>query len=130
MPCDFPEHHGSGDGFNPMAVVVVVVAAALLAGVITALIHIVAVALTFIGLGAVAAGVIAVPLWLRRARERRAMMAAGRYVPFMQPAPRRQFGAQQPPPASLDGGQHLHLHLGGLSASERDEVIRQLRGGQ
>jgi hypothetical protein len=27
-------------------------------------------------------------------------------------------------------GQHLHLHLGGLSAAERDEVMRQLRGGQ
>jgi hypothetical protein len=127
MPCDFPEHHGSGGGFNPMAVVVVVAVAALAAGVITALIHIIAMALTFIGLGAVAAGVIAVPLWLRRGRERRAMMA-GRYVPWMQPPQqRRQLGAQQPP-ASVDGGQHLHLHLGGLTPAERAEVMRQLRG--
>jgi hypothetical protein len=129
MPCDFPEHHGSGGGFNSLAVAVVVGAAALLAGVITAIIHIVAIALTFIGLGAVAAGVIAVPLWLRRGRERRAMMA-GRYVPFMQPPPQRhQLGGQQPP-AGLDGGQHLHLHLGELSPAERAEVMRQLRGGQ
>ena len=27
-------------------------------------------------------------------------------------------------------GQHLHLHLGGLSAAERAEIMRQLRGGQ
>jgi hypothetical protein len=46
------------------------------------------------------------------------------------PPQRPQFGAQQPPPASLDGGQHLHLHLGGLTPAERAEVMRQLRGGQ
>jgi hypothetical protein len=127
MPCDFPEHHGSGGGFNPMAVVVVVAAAALLAGVITALIHIIAMALTFIGLGAVAAGVIAVPLWLRRGRERRAMMA-GRYVPWMQPTQQpRQFGAQQQP---VQAGPQLHLHLGDASPAQIAEALRQIRGGQ
>jgi hypothetical protein len=110
MPCDFPEHHGSGGGFNPMAVVVVVAAAALLAGVITAIIHIVAMALTFIGLGAVVAGVIAVPLAVRRARDRR-MLAQGRYVPWMQPQPPRQQFQDQQPPAAVGGGQHLHIHL-------------------
>ena len=126
MPCDFPEHHGSGGGINPVAVMVVVAAAALLAGVITAIIHIVAMALTFIGLGAVAAGVIAVPVWLRRRRA----LPQGRYVPWIQPTPQPgQFGAQQPP-AGLDGGQHLHIHLGELSAAERDQVMRQLRGGR
>jgi hypothetical protein len=73
------------------------------------------------------AGVIAVPVWLRRRRA----LPKGRYVPWMQSQPQwQQLGAQQPPPASLDGGQHLHLHLGGLTAAERAEVMRQLRGGQ
>jgi hypothetical protein len=129
MGCPWHEHHESGGGFNPVAVAVVVAAAALAAGVITALIHIIAIALTFIGLGAVAAGVIAVPLWLRRGRERRAMMA-GRYVPYTQPPPQRHPLGDQQPPASVDGGQHLHLHLGGLTPAERAEVMRQLRGGQ
>jgi hypothetical protein len=49
----------------------------------------------------------------------------------MQPQPQRyQFPAQQPPPASIDGGQHLHLHLGSLTPAERAEVMRQLRGGR
>lgn len=129
MPCDFPEHHGSGGGINPVAVMVVVAVAALGAGVITALIHIIAMALTFIGLGAVVAGAVAVPLWLRRARARRAL-TRGRYVPWMQPPPQQQqFGAQQPPPA-VQAGPQLHLHLGDASPAQIAEALRQIRGGQ
>ena len=65
----------------------------------------------------------------RRWRQHQAL-AQGRYVPWMQPQPQRhQFPAQPPPPA-VNGGQHLHLHLGGLSPEERAEVMRQLRGGR
>jgi hypothetical protein len=35
---------------------------------------------------------------------------------------------KQSPPASVDGGQHLHL--AGLTLAKRAEVMRQLRGGQ
>jgi hypothetical protein len=66
----------------------------------------------------------------RPGRERQGWRCYGRYVPWIQPQPlRRQLGAHQPP-ASLDGGQHLHLHLGGLTPAERAEVMRQLRDGQ
>ena len=64
----------------------------------------------------------------RRWREHQAL-TQGRYVPWMQPPQQRPpLRAQQPPPAVQDGGQHLHIHLAGLSAAERAEVMRQLRG--
>jgi hypothetical protein len=65
----------------------------------------------------------------RRWRQHQAMLQ-GRYAPWLQPPQQRQQFPAQQPPASLDGGQHLHLHLGGLTDAERAEVMRQLRGGQ
>jgi hypothetical protein len=89
------------------------------------LLHWLEIALACIGLGAA----ITVGLTVRRRWRQRQALPHGQYVPWLQHQPQRQqFPAQQPPPSSLDGGQHLHLHLGGLSPAERAEVMRQLRG--
>jgi hypothetical protein len=124
MPCDFPEHHGSGGGWGgPIAAIFTAMIAAVVLG---PLLHWLEIALACLGVGAaITAGLVV----RRRLREHQAL-TQGRYVPFMQPPQQqRQLGGQQPP-ASVDGGQHLHLHLGGLTPAERAEVMRQLRGGQ
>ena len=43
--------------------------------------------------------------------------------------PLLQFPGRQQSPAVQGGGQHLHLHLDGMTPAERAEVMRQLRGG-
>jgi hypothetical protein len=86
------------------------------------------IALACLGIGAAfTAGLVV----RRRWRERQAL-TQDRYVPWLQlpQQQRQQFPGAQQPPAVQDGGQHLHLHLGGLSAAERAEVMRQLRGGR
>lgn len=64
-----------------------------------------------------------------------------RYPPFaLRPVPHRPAAGrglavhrqvlQTQQPQVEQCGQHLHLHLGGLSPPERAEAMRQLRGGQ
>ena len=89
-----------------------------------ALLHWLEIALGCIGIGAA----ITVGLTVRRRWRQHQALPQGRYVPWMRPQLQRQQLDAQPPPASVDGGQHLHL--GGLTATERAEVMRQLRGGQ
>jgi hypothetical protein len=127
MPCDFPEHHSSGGGWGgPIAAIFTAMIAAVVLG---PLLHWLEIALACLGVGAVITAGLVVR---RRLREHQAMrqMLQGGYVPQMQPQRQpQQFPAQQPP-AAVDGSQHLHIHLGGLSPAERAEVMRQLRGGQ
>ena len=124
--CNFPEHHGSGGGWGgPIAAIFTAMIAAVVLG---PLLHWLEIALACLGIGAaITAGLVV----RRRWREHQAL-TQGRYMPWLQPPQQRQQfpGRQQQPPAVQDGGQHLHLHFGGLSAEERAEVMRQLRGGQ
>jgi len=125
MSCPFPEHHNSGGGWGgPIAAIFTAMIAAVVLG---PLLHWLEIALACLGIGAaITAGLVA----RRRWREHQAL-TQGRYAPWMQPPQQRQqFPGRQQPPAVQDGGQHLHLHLGGLSPAERAEVMRQLRGGQ
>jgi hypothetical protein len=127
MNCPYTEHHGSGGGWGgPIAAIFTAMIAAVVLG---PLLHWLEIALACLGLGAaITAGLVV----RRRLREHQAMrqMLQGGYVPQMQPQPRRQQFRAQEPPAAVDGGQHLHIHLGGLTPAERAEVMRQLRGGQ
>jgi hypothetical protein len=122
MPCDYPEHHSSGGGWGgPIAAIFTAMIGAVVLG---PLLHWLEIALACLGIGAAITAALVVR---RRWREHQAL-PRGRYVPRLQPQPqRRQLGAQQPPQA-VDGGQHLHLHLGGLTPAERAEVMRQIRG--
>lgn len=125
MNCPYPQHHSSGGGWGgPIAAIFTAMIAAAVLG---PLLHWLEIALACVGLGAaITVGLVA----RRRWRERQAL-PQGRYVPWLQPQPQRQqFPGPQQPSAVQDGGQHLHLHLGGLTAAERAEVVRQLRGGQ
>jgi len=91
------------------------------------LLHWLEIALACLGLGAaITAGLVV----RRRWREHQAL-TQGRYVPWMQPGQQSQQVPQaQQQPEAVQGGQHFHLHLGGLTPAERAEAIRQLRGGQ
>jgi hypothetical protein len=125
MNCPYPEHHSSSGGWGgPIAAIFTAMIAAVVLG---PLLHWLEIALACLGIGAaITAGLMA----RRRWRQHQAL-TQGRYVPWMQPSQQReQFPGRQQPPAVQDGGQHLHLHLGGLSPAERAEVMRQLRGGQ
>jgi len=124
MNCPYPEHHSSGGVWGgPIAAIF---AAMVAAAVVGPMLHWLLVALACIGVGAaVTVALVARKRWLEYQALRQ-----GQYQPQMRPAqPWRHVPTQQPP-AVQDGGQHLHLHLGGLSAAERAEVMRQLRGGQ
>jgi hypothetical protein len=124
MPCDFPEHHNSGGGWGgPIAAIFT---AMILAAALGPLLHWLEIALVCVGIDAA----ITVGLTVRRRLRQHQALPQGRYRPWMQPQPQRQQFPAQQPPSGLDGGQHLHLHLGELSAAERAEVMRQLRGGQ
>jgi hypothetical protein len=121
MPCDFPKHHGSSGGGwgGPIAAIFT---AMILAAVLGPLLHWLEIALACVGIAAA----ITVGLTVRRRWRQRQALPPGRYVPWMPPSRQHpQLGGQQPS-ASLDGGQHLHLHLGGLTPAERAEVMRQL----
>jgi hypothetical protein len=123
--CNFPEHHSSGGGWGgPIAAIFTAMIGAVILG---PLLHWLEIALACFGVGAA----IAFGLTVRRRWRQHQALPQGRYVPWIQP-PRQQqqFPGYQQPPAVQDGGQHLHLHLGGLSDAERTEVMRQLRGGQ
>jgi hypothetical protein len=132
MNCPFPEHHSSSSGGwgGPIAAIFAAMVAAVVLG---PLLHWLLIALACLGLGGAIGFVLTVrKRWIEH-QAAQTMMQQG-YVPQMQPqrppwAPQLpQY--QQPPPAVQDGGQHLHLHLGGMSPAERAEVMRQLRGGQ
>lgn len=132
MGCRFPEHHsaggidlGKGGAWWPLGVAVI--AAALFARVIGEFIHVLSIVLTFTGMAAIAAGGGYVALRWRLRQQRRLQV---QYQPQMQPV-RRGWGRQelpQQPPAVEQGGQHLHIHLGDMSAAEKAEVFRQIRG--
>jgi hypothetical protein len=127
MPCDFPEHHGS-DGGGAWPLVVAVIVAALFASVIGTIIHILAMVLTFVGIAALAAG--GGRLWWRLSHRPQRQVPV-QYQPQMTPPRWGRPGLPQDQPEAIgQGGQHLHIHLGGLSAAERAEALRQLRGGQ
>jgi hypothetical protein len=123
MNCPYPEHHSSGGGWGgPIAAIFTAMIAAVVLG---PLLHWLEIALACLGIGAaITAGLVV----RRRWREHQAL-TQGRYVPWLQPPQQRHQVPQQPPDA-VQGGQHLHLHLGGLTAQERAEVMRRLRGGQ
>jgi hypothetical protein len=125
MPCDFPEHHGSGGGWGgPIAAIFTAMIGAVVLG---PLLHWLEVALACLGIGAaITVGLVV----RRRLREHQVMrqMLQGGYVPQMQPQRQpQQFPAQQLP-AAVDGGQHLHLHLDGASPAQIAEALRQIRG--
>ena len=125
MNCPYPEHHKSGSGIVGealMGLLIIAVAVAILSTVLHALI--IGAACFVLG-----AGTAAVLFARWRWRQHRAM-TGGRCVPQMQAQrQRRQVPQAQQQPELGQGGQHFHLHLGGLTAAERAEVMRQLRGG-
>jgi hypothetical protein len=125
MGCDFPEHHGSSGGGPPWALIIAVCAVALLAPLVGVIIHVIALVLTFVGIASIAAGG-GWAWWRITHRQPRQLV----YQPQTQMAPGwGQPGLPQDQQQAIgQGGQHLHLHLGGLSPAERAEVVRQLRG--
>jgi hypothetical protein len=126
MPCDFPEHHGSSGGGPPWALIIAVGAVALLAPLVGVIIHVIALVLTFTGIASLATG--GGWVWWRLAHRQPRQLA---YRPQTQVSRWGRPGLPQDPPDAIgQGGQHLHLHLGGLTPAERAEVMRQLRGGQ
>jgi hypothetical protein len=124
MNCPYPEHHSSRGGWGgPIAAVFTAMIAAVVLG---PLLHWLEIALACLGIGAaITAGLV-----VRRRWRGHQALTQGRYVPWLHPPQQQQFPGRQQPPAVQDGGQHLRLHLGGLSAAERAEVMRPLRGGQ
>lgn len=136
--------HGSGDGGGLGTAVVVILAVALLGPAVAAAVAellrlLVIVAAVLLGVGA--AGLAG--LLMFRARRRLGGAARARSpLPWTVVSLPRLARAAQPPSRPVQrgseprqaigqpGGLHLHLHLGGLSAAERAEVMRQLRGGQ
>jgi hypothetical protein len=132
MGCKFPEHHGggfeigSGGSWWPLAGAVLLVA--LGASVIGAVIHILAIAMTFIGIAAVAVATGRVWWWLHHRPQRQLQM---QYRPQMnQPRWRPGLPRDQAQPELGQGGPQLHLHLGDASPAAIAEALRQLRGGQ
>jgi hypothetical protein len=126
MTSSFQSTTSGGGWGGPIAAIFTAMIAAVLLG---PLLHWLEIALACLGIGAV----ITAGLMLRRRLREHKAMTQGRYVPWLQPPQqqqqqRQQFPGAQQPPAVQDGGQHLHLHLGGLSAAERAELMRQLRG--
>ena len=118
MNCPYPEHHnGSGGGWGgPIAAIF---AAMVAAAVIGPMLHWLLVALACISVGAaVTVALVARKRWLEYQALR-----AGRYVPWLQPP--QQFPGRQQPPAVQDGGQHLHLHLGGMTPEQVAEILRR-----
>jgi hypothetical protein len=70
MPCDFPEHHGSSGGGPPWPLIFAVIAVALGSTVVGAIIHILSIALTFIGIAALAVGGGRLLWWLGHRQQR------------------------------------------------------------
>jgi len=138
-------HTHGGGGFDPMPILIIIGAIAVAGPVAAAaveLLHILLIAVAVIG-GLAAVGLAAV-IAFRVHRWR-----AGVPARVSLPAPTAVRAVQAPtgprpaieqhvhhhwhgisPEAVQGDGQHLHLHLGGLSAAERAEVMRQLRGGR
>ena len=126
MNCPYPEHHGSGGGWGgPIAAILLAMVAAAILGPV---LHLVLLALTIAGVNLLG-GLVGLVLWHAHRR-------LGGQLPVWQRAshiqPQRQ--RRQVPPAQQgelgQGGYQLHLHLGGMTPTERAEAIRQLRGGQ
>ena len=125
MSCPYPEHHGGGGSWaGPIvAILLAMVAAAILGPVL----HLVLLALTIAGV-VLLGGLAGLVLWHAHRRLGGQLPVWQRTTHHLQPPQQRRQVPQQPP-AAVDGGQHLHLHLGGLTPAERAEVMRQLRGG-
>jgi hypothetical protein len=124
MPCDFPEHHGSGGGaWWPLIVAVIV--AALFASVIGTVIHILALVLTFTGIAALAAA--GGRLWWMLAHRPRRELPV-QYRPQMTSRWGRPGLPQDHQDAIGQGGQHLHINLAGASPEAVAEAMRQIRG--
>jgi hypothetical protein len=128
MGCKFPEHHGggadTGTGGSWLFPVAAIAGVMLFSSVIGAVIHVLALVMTFVGIATLSTG--AGWLWWRLSHRRPRELPVA-YRPQMRSA--RWPGLPQETPAELDRGQHLHIHLGGLSAAERAEALRQIRGG-
>jgi hypothetical protein len=126
MNCPYPEHHSSGGSWaGPITVILVAMVASAVLGPV---LHMIELALTIAGL-VLLAGTVGLVLWHLH-RRLSGQPPVWHRAPHIQP--RRQ-ATQLPPrqqPEAVQAGQHLHLHLGGLSRAERAEVMRQLRGGQ
>jgi hypothetical protein len=125
-----PAKPGSGIGFMPVAVLL---SACLIVSAFGWVLTTIGIGLA-VGAVALAAGFIFLTLrhyhrWLESTRVP-AWQRIGHIHPQPQVTARQvpQFPARQRP--VVDSGQHLHLHLGGLTPAERAEAIRQLRGGQ
>jgi hypothetical protein len=125
MNCPFPEHHSSGGSGSWWPLAVAVIVAALFASVIGTIIHILATAMVFVGIAALAVG--GGRLWWMLAHRPRRELPV-QYRPQMTSRWGRPGLPQDQPDAIGQGGQHLHLHLGGLTPAERAEVMRQIRG--
>jgi hypothetical protein len=133
MPCDFPEHHGSGGGgwAGPIAAIFAAMVAAALIG---PWLHWILLAVACIIIGAVVTGILVVRARLRQHQRIQHLIEHG-YRPYLQPQqpqfpgqrPAQQLPVQQQPQVE-QGGQHLHFH--GVSPAEIAEALRQLRGGQ
>ena len=123
MNCSYPEHHDSGGGSwtGPITVILVAMVAAAVLGPV---LHMIELALTIAG-AVLRGGAVGLVLWHLH-RRLSSPLPVWQRVPHLQS--RRQVPQRQEQPELGQGGQHLHPHLGGLSAAERAEVMRQLRG--
>lgn len=111
--CQFPEHHGSGGpSIGPVAIVVGLVV--LGASAITAIIHVIALVVTFVVLGAVVTLAVGGPLWLHHRMARRQLQT--QYQPQMQ-APRWQQQLGQAPGHALPTADDI-----------ADAIIRRYQG--
>jgi hypothetical protein len=135
MPCDFPEHHGSGGGgwAGPIAAIFAAMVAAALIG---PWLHWILLAVACIIIGAVVTGILVVRTRLPQHQRLQHLIEHG-YTPYLQPQQPHQLPLRQPyqlpvqqqqPAVQQDGGQHLHFH--GMTPAEIADAMRQLRGGQ
>jgi hypothetical protein len=99
------------------------VAAAILGPVL----HLVLLALTVAGV-ILLGGLVGLVLW--HVHRRLGGLPVWQRTRHIQPQRQRRPVPQAQQPELGQGGQHLHLHLGGLTPAERAEVMRQLRGGR
>jgi hypothetical protein len=121
--CSFPEHHGSGDGMGGGVIVLAVCASFAFMAVFAFALKLIAIGLVVASFALMAGAVWILLRWLYQ----RTLVSYTR--PAVPPLrPHAPFPARRDQPEV--GGQHLHLHLGGMTPAERAETIRQIRGGR
>lgn len=119
MNCPYPEHHGSREDGSGWWLLVAIAVAALASGVVSAVIHIVAVILTFVGIAVITAG--CSWLWWRlNHRQRHVCQHQAPPVQTMwgRPAlpPEQQQAIVQPPSTAPQVHNHYGISLEDLAA--------------